>query len=110
MNVLCLAVARAMPGGLLLAGLPDVPDGNSGSGSAGRASAVAASSSACGLPEVHFEIAVIVPEVLNTQGRVGQHNYSTNLVWSSNVDVLRKGGPWGATHLPQPRAFHHTPL
>ena len=99
-----------MPGGLLLAGLPDVPDGNSGSGSAGRASAVAASSSACGLPEVHFEIAVIVPEVLNTQGRVGQHSYSTNMVWSSNVDVLRKGGPWGATHLPQPRAFHHTPL
>ena len=55
-----------MPGGLSLAGLSDVPDGNSGSGSVGRASAVAASSSAGGLPEGHFEIAVIVPEVLNT--------------------------------------------
>ena len=88
---LCLD-ARALRGELMWTGLPDVPDGDSGGGSAGRASTAAASSSTCGLPEVQMEIAAIVigDVELTRQIQPGQLLHES---WSSNVDVI--GKCWG---------------
>ena len=81
---LCLD-ARALLGELMWTGLPDVPDGDSGGGSAGRASTAAASSSTCGLPEVQMEIAAIVigDVELTRQIQPGQLLHES---WSKNCD------------------------